>query len=225
MMMMMMMMMLMLMFMLMLMLMLMLMMCFYSFNGFPSVPYIISTRTDRRQVSGEICRMFGSATVRFPSDESGTNAGELLPTHSNTMAMVCLKVERLNGWIFDTHTSLFHHAVYCLRLKNCYLPSTWSYLLSGYQVLISIDAQRTFLMTYYFSVRVMRKCAIISSKTWQLGAGEPGFPGLTAVKRLCKRNKELRSSNSSAYYHHNHGFLLRTRYFQNWQWEDLNSWW
>jgi len=51
--------------------------CFHIFNGFPSVPYIVS-RTDRRQVSGEICWMFGSATVGFPSDKSGTSAGELL---------------------------------------------------------------------------------------------------------------------------------------------------
>ena len=32
-------------------------------------------------------------------------------------------------------------------------------------------------------------------------------------------------SNSSTYYHHNHGFIIRTRCFHNWQWEDINSWW
>ena len=31
-------------------------------------------------------------------------------------------------------------------------------------------------------------------------------------------------SNSSTYYHHNHGFIIRTRCFHNWQWEDISSW-
>ena len=116
-------------------------------TGSPSVPYIVS-RTDRRQVSGEICWMFGSATVGIPSDKSGTSAGELL---ANPMV-------RLKGWKGESwYTSLFHHAGYCLKLKNSYLPF-------AIKVLISIDAQHTFLMIHYVSVSVMRKCAIISSK-------------------------------------------------------------
>lgn len=38
-------------------------------------------------------------------------------------------------------------------------------------------------------------------------------------------NKMRSCSNSSTYYHHNHGFIIRTRCFHNWQWEDINSWW
>lgn len=86
--------------------------CFHIFNWFPSVPYIVS-RTDRRQVSGEICWMFGSATVGFPSDKSGTSAGEPLGK----------PMVRLKGWKGESwYTSLFHHAGYCLRLENSYLP-------------------------------------------------------------------------------------------------------
>ena len=41
-----------------------------------------------------------------------------------------------------------------------------------------------------------------------------------------KTANEMRSCiNSSTYYHHNHGFIIRTRCFHNWQWEDINSWW
>ena len=106
----------------------------------------------------------------FPSDKSGTSAGELLEK----------PMVRLKGWNGESwYTSLFHHAGYCLRLENSYLP--FAINLPG----IDIDWCSTYLLN-----DPLCQCECDEEmcnhilKAWQLGAGEPGFLGFTAAKRL-----------------------------------------
>ena len=85
------------------------------------------------------------------------------------------KAERGESW----YTSLFHHAGYCLRLENSYLP--FAINLPG----IDIDWCSTYLLNDPLSqCECDEKMCNHILKAWQLGAGEPGFLGFAAVKRL-----------------------------------------